>query len=731
MVVYFVVFQFSLLWLFILGFILFQLKNQRKQSRIIILIISFLFSVYIFYENQQQLPEELPSNTELSIQMDSIQINGAQLSFIGQYQDKFFQCFYRLASENEQKFWEEYDKSILKIKYSGEAMSPETQRNLNGFDYKKYLMSKKITQVIQISQITQVKTDYIQNFKLFASLIRRKLICHIDRSFKRPIADYMLGLLLGFSPKRFDESLDLYSSLGIIHLFAISGMQVGFFINKIKYIALRLGVIHEHLIYFELLFSLFYAIITGFQISIIRALVSNILQHFKITDYQNLALTFLLILFVNPFSFLGQSAQLSFILAFILLQLKPLSNQANGLLNELKYGGLISVGVLPVLLLYFYEFQPFSIILTLLFSYLFDYLILPMLVILLFLSYINFNFDLNFMFIALEKAIKWVANFTMKPIIFGKPEPLVFLLLIITVFFLFDTLYFKQNIKKHCVVLIFLVMITKFQPFGIFAMVDIGQGDCLVIQAPFNRQTTVIDVGGRLEFKQEEWTIGDSSTNAEKTLVPFLKSRGISKIDQLIATHADEDHIGDLASVAQVLPIKSIITTRGSLTRENFLNELKQISPSPQVILVKLMQKIRIANSDFYVIYPKQTTDGGNQDSIVLTGKLNGLSYLLTGDLECEGEAEIIQNFPNLKIDVLKVGHHGSKTSSSEAFIQKIQPSIALISCGINNRFKHPSEETLVTLTQNNVTIKRTDQNGMIYQYIVPYMNIRGFKTIK
>ncbi|MCH4168641.1 MAG: DNA internalization-related competence protein ComEC/Rec2 [Streptococcaceae bacterium] len=733
-VVYFNIFCSGLLWLLLLLFLVYRLKYYTNQVKITVFVILTCVSLLFFSKNYsiQKLIHTVPATPKsLLVQMDSIQVDGNQLSLVGQDGTRSYQCFYQLPTEKAKNFWQNYNGRILKIEIKGTVKQAEGQRNLNGFDYQKYLKSKGNSQLLTINKINHLSATQSYQPLLNAANLRRKLIVYIQNHFDNPLASYMQGLLLGHLPKEFSESLRIYSMLGIIHLFAISGMQVAFFINKLHFFLRRLGLIQEHLIYADLLFSLFYMVITGFQISIIRALLANLLSYRQLSSYDNFALTFLIIILLNPLSLLGQSAQLSFLLAFILLQLQPILKREKGFLSEIKGGIYVSLGILPMLLFYFYEWQPLSILLTIIFSFLFDYFILPFLVILFLLSLLHITFDFNFIFLKLEEIIILCSKFSIKPLIIGRPEPLVFIMMSLIVFFIFDSIYLRRPIKKLCFCLIGLILFTKWSPFGVFAVVDVGQGDCIVIQAPFNRQTIVIDVGGKLIIKKPAWQNSISTTNAEKTLLPFLKSRGISRIDYLVATHTDSDHIGDLSVVAQTIRIKNIVLTSGSLTQADFKAQLAALHPLPKLCVVKSGDVLAFGQQKLNILYPKYSTDGGNNDSIVLSGKLWGIEYLLTGDLESQGEADLIQQYPNLTADILKVGHHGSQTSSSEAFIQQLKPKIAIISCGINNRYHHPHPKTLQTLIENHVTIKRTDEEGMVYLKIFPLINNKGLKTIK
>jgi len=170
--------------------------------------------------------------------------------------------------------------------------------------------------------------------------------------------------------------------------------------------------------------------------------------------------------------------------------------------------------------------------------------------------------------------------------------------------------------------------------------------------------------------------------------------------------------MGDMLEVAKHFSIKEIYVSKGSLTQPDFVQKLEQIESSVHV--VEVGDEIPVFDSALQVLYPSGTGDGGNDDSIVLYGEFFQTKFLFTGDLERQGEIELLQRFPQLKADVLKAGHHGSKGSSSPEFLEQIQPKLALISAGQNNRYRHPHQETLQRFEKFNTTIYRTDQQGAI-----------------
>ena len=175
-----------------------------------------------------------------------------------------------------------------------------------------------------------------------------------------------------------------------------------------------------------------------------------------------------------------------------------------------------------------------------------------------------------------------------------------------------------------------------------------------------------------------------------------------------LRTHTDTDHIGDLEEVVKRFKIKEICVSQGALTKTSFVKRLRFLKGPVRTL--KVGDKLPMMGSNLQVLYPNKIGDGGNNDSLVLYGKLLETSFLFTGDLEKEGEEELMASYPNLKVNVLKAGHHGSKGSSSEAFLDQLEPSLALVSAGVNNRFKHPNDETLERFQERHIKVLRTDQ---------------------
>ncbi|HHT7829299.1 TPA: DNA internalization-related competence protein ComEC/Rec2 [Streptococcus suis] len=709
---YFAVHSFSLLTMGLLSFLL-VVFGFRQGKAVFLKMLPLLALCGLFFGCQkvqwewtdQSAPEQVAT---VQVIPDTIDINGDNLSFRGRADGQAYQVFYKLASQEEQAYFQKLT-GLVQLEVEAEVSQPAGQRNFKGFDYQAYLKTQGIYRTVKITAIKKIVPVQSWNVFDWLSSWRRQALVYVKTNFPAPMSHYMTGLLFGELDSDFDQMSDLYSSLGIIHLFALSGMQVGFFIDKFRWILLRLGLTKETVDKLQIPFSLVYAGLTGFSVSVVRSLVQKILGNLGLRKLDNFAVTVFVCLLILPRFLLTAGGILTFTYAFLLtvFDFEDVGQVKKAAVESLS----ISLGILPVLMTYFYAFQPLSILLTFVFSFVFDVLLLPGLSVIFLLSPLVKMTWVNGFFVFMEKIIVWVADLGLRPWILGKPSGLVLLLLLVSLFLLYDFHRKKNWLLGLSLVLALLFFITKHPLENEVTVVDIGQGDSIFLRDMRGR-TVLIDVGGRVDFAaKEEWQERSSQANAERTLIPYLHSRGVDRIDSLVLTHTDADHVGDVLEVAKQVQIGRIVVSPGSLMVPDFVATLKKINVPVHV--VKVGDRLPIFNSYLEVLYPDETGDGGNNDSIVLYGRLLETNFLFTGDLE-QGELDLIETYPNLPVDVLKAGHHGSKGSSYPEFLDHIGAKIALVSAGENNRYKHPHQETLERFDNRNIQVYRTDQQGAI-----------------
>ena len=567
-------------------------------------MICGIFGFWFLFQNwqQSQASQNLADSVErVRILPDTIKVNGDSLSFRGKSDGRIFQVYYKLQSEEEKEAFQALT-DLHEIELEGKLSEPEGQRNFGGFNYQAYLKTQGIYQIITIKRIQSLQKVGSWDIGENLSSLRRKAVVWIKTHFPDPMRNYMTGLLLGHLDTDFEEMNELYSSLGIIHLFALSGMQVGFFMDGFKKLLLRLGLTQEKLKWLTYPFSILYAGLTGFSTSVIRSLLQKLLAQHGVKGLDNFALTVLILFIIMPNFFLTAGGVLSCAYAFILTMT---SKEGEGLKAVARESLVISLGILPILSFYFAEFQPWSILLTFVFSFLFDLVFLPLLSILFALSFLYPVIQLNFIFEWLEGMIRLVSQVASRPLVFGQPNAWLLILLLISLALVYDL---RKNIKRIIVLSLLitgLFFLTKHPLENEITMLDVGQGESIFLR-DVTGKTILIDVGGKAESdkKIEKWQEKATTSNAQRTLIPYLKNRGVAKIDQLILTNTDKEHVGDLLEVTKAFHVGEILVSKGSLKQKEFVAKLQ--ATQTKVSSVTAGEKLPIFGSQLEVLSPRK-----------------------------------------------------------------------------------------------------------------------------
>ncbi len=327
---------------------------------------------------------------------------------------------------------------------------------------------------------------------------------------------------------------------------------------------------------------------------------------------------------------------------------------------------------------------------------------------------------INPIVILLVNMFIWISKINFGSLYFKVPnilEIIIYYLLIFTIFEKSNYKFIKITLKK---VLAFFIIISILFNFYNFIkdtnrlkiyFIDVGQGDSTLIISPKGKKI-LIDGGGN-----EEYDIG------KNVLIPYLLSKKINKIDYIIISHFDTDHVDGLLTVMKELRAEKVIISRQAKNCENYEKFINIVSKKNiDVTIVEKGSRIKIEkNLDIDVLWPNSNNIISenilNNNSIVCKLKYNNFSMLFTGDIEEIAEKQILKESlktNDLNVDILKVGHHGSNTSSTQRFIEKVNPKIALIGVGENNKFGHPNQEVINRLETIGAKIYRTDLMGEI-----------------
>ncbi|HAQ3910675.1 TPA: DNA internalization-related competence protein ComEC/Rec2, partial [Enterococcus faecium] len=421
---------------------------------------------------------------------------------------------------------------------------------------------------------------------------------------------------------------------------------------------------------------------------------------------------FWLLLLFDPRFLFHAGGQLSFFMSFLFI----LISFDGDWMKKTASHVLFTMITMPLIVWHFYEWPLLGSLFTLLVAPVFKFLFLPSVF---FLTLFNRWLPRTLLLLIEEGLIlfeRMIDSFSGSTLVIGR------LPLVLSGVYIFGLLICMDRLNEQPMKLLFYVGLFSLMlltlPFLRFSstivFIDVGQGDSIFLQSPFRKETILIDTGGKLHFEREKWAQGIVRPPAERNIVPYLKGQGISVIDKLILTHDDTDHVGELSTLSQHFTIKKIYIGWGAGRNEPLRRHLTEAQKNgTKIIEVKHGDRIK-GYYDLYVLTPFEKGEGRNEDSIGLWTEYNNSRFLFLGDLNQAMEEQLLFIYPNLKADVVKLGHHGSRTSSNTDFLSRIEAKHGIISCGVNNRYGHPHSEVLEALEENQIRTWRTDQQGMI-----------------
>ena len=550
-----------------------------------------------------------------------------------------------------------------KIKVTGVLKEPSTNNIFNNFNYKKYLYNKKIYYIIEASKI-----DKIQNNNNHIYTIKNLLYTRIN-SLKS--SNYIKALLFG--DNKLDKEIKTsYQINGISHLFSVSGFHINF-ITSIIYFYLDRVTYNKKIKYITVdIFLVLYLLLCN-TTSLLRITVMNILLCIKhllkinIKKIDIVLLTLILCIIINPFIIYDIGFIYSYTISFFLILYKN-KYKTNNKLLKIIYISLISFLVsLPINIYTSYEINFLSIILNIIIVPIVSLILLP-------LSLLTLIFPIldNILYLItsiLEKISLYTSNINIFKQILSKPS-----IILIIIYYLVIILILSKN--KHYYLILILLIFHKTIPLYNsnleVVMFDVGEADSMLISTPSKKVNILIDTGRGIDINN---------------IIIYLKSIGISKLNYLIITHGDEDHIGGALYLIDNFKVDNVILNKGDYTELEV--ELITHLKNKNIKYTNNINKIPLLGSYMYLLNTKEFSNE-NDNSIVTYFEYQKYKFLFMGDSSSKTEEYLINNYNLTNISFLKVGHHGSNTSSSPLFINKITPKVSLISVGRNNFYHHP-----------------------------------------
>ncbi|MDB5056205.1 MAG: competence protein ComEC [Bacilli bacterium] len=617
---------------------------------------------------------------------------------------------------------------------------------------------------------------------------RHFLAAKLDQLFPESQAGYMKSLLIGLRVDLDPQQFQQFSNLGLTHILAISGMQVAVFSGILLWILRKLRLTKETSIWLVIALLPGYVLFTGSSPSVVRAGLMAMIALFAVRQnwlkegINLLCLVGWLLLIWNPYLLLNVSFQLSFSVTYGLIIgvpwvskcLPQKSKTFNSTLAVTLVAQLVSF---PLTIFYFNKFSLLSWLANIILVPFISFVVTPLGSIALLFSLISLHAGqwIAWFAVSCNTFTFWLTNvmdgWSLFHLIWPTPS-----LWWIAVYYGLAALIIRslvrwkaakeaqregvyiriiRGLRFHrmffiCSLLCFVLLLSYgynpelWNKEGRVEFIDVGQGDAILIRTP-NNHFILVDGGGTLLFRKkgEEWKDRKNPYDiGSKLLVPLLKKRGVHQLDYVIATHEDTDHIGGLQAVLEQIPVRKFIFN-GTLKPNSKTEQLFQSALKLHIPLISATEPLSLSidsRTALRFLHPASSEDlklneqplylesNQNKRSLVFLLEIDHTRFLFTGDMEKASEDEVLRRLDRINppsIDVLKVAHHGSKTSTTEQWLDYWRPKLAVISVGEHNTYGHPTEEVLTRLSQHQIDIFRTDQQGEVQMI----MTEKGLQT--
>ena len=675
--------------------------QYKYLFKIILLLCLFLaiLRIHLFPKTSKYQPNE----TKIEGIVLKYKIDGDHLSMTVKGREKVIVHYY-FKNKLEKLTQEKKIELGSRIFLVGTLKEPANNTIPNGFNYKKYLLKESIFYLFQAKEIKIQE----KNKSLFYKVknILEKRIDKIDQT------GYFRTFILGDKTTLDKDELEKYQVSGISHLFSVSGMHVSFIVGITMYFLSQFTYKNKLKYSIVTLFLLFYLYLTNQSASILRTTISFIITginycfNLKIKQLDLSILLLSIITLLNPYLLFDVGFQFSYLISTsILLQKRKIAGYSKKWQQSLYVSYLSFLISLPICL---YQFQSINFL-----SILFNLVMIPLVSTVVFpLTFITMIIPViypiySFMIKILEFLNDLFYQINIGKLIFLKPNIIIVIIYYIIIIFAIK--------KPGCLLILIIVLSLHFfypyleNDFQV-TILDVGQGDCIFIKYPNNRANILIDTGGKITYQKEKWaTTKETNTITSTKIIPYLKSLGVTKLDYLILTHGDYDHMGEAINLVNNIKIEKVIFNCGEYN--DLEKELIKVLDKKKIKYYSCIKELNIDKNKLYFLQTKEF-DNENDNSNVIYTELNGYKFMFMGDASITTEKEILNKYNLPDIDVLKVGHHGSKTSSSIEFINEINPKYSIISVGKNNRYGHPNDSVLDNLQDSKVY--RTDQYGSI-----------------
>ena len=622
------------------------------------------------------------------------------------------------------------------IKINAKIELPSKARNYMGFDYKRYLKSKKIiATIIDVENVEILDVNKTNIAESIFNSVRNNIKKIMYKLLPKDAKELVVGMMIGDKEELDANITENFKNSNLTHMLAVSGAHISYVILGLNLMLKKTSNRFRKI--FIIFFLIFFVGVTDFTPSVQRASIMAILllistMLYKSQDtYTSIAFSGLVILIINPYSFFDIGFQLSFggtigiVLMYnnLMKRFKQKRKLKGYIVSSICVSVCANLIIIPIM-----AFNFNTVSLTFWISNLFAGPFLGVIIILGFCMYlISFvifpvakiiSIPLKYLIYILLVIVKYCSKIPFSSITIRTPYIFEILIYYIVLYLVFNYAKIKPYFKKIIMVIMIVILIAnsciyvKNHGKMIIYFIDVGQGDSTLIRTAQSK-IILIDGGGS---ENSSFNVG------EKTLLPYLLDRKITMLDYVVISHFDTDHCGGILYLMEHIKVKNIIISKQGKESSNY-NKFKNIvlDKGISVIFAKKGNKIKIDNETYMdVLFPSNNlilNNILNNNSIVTKICYNNFSILFTGDVEEIAEKEICSQYNTtnkLRANILKVAHHGSKTSSTAEFIKMVKPQIALIGVGEKNKFGHPNDGVIQRLKNMNTKIYRTDKMGEI-----------------
>lgn len=714
----------------------------KKQTRtmygcaVLVLLCAYSYSEYVQWTLTKPVTHEqlLTWSGRYTISGDTLR------GFATNTERQKLYVMYEFTTAQEKTQFENEGLAGRQFYAQGELVAPREPNHQYGFQMDAYIRSQRAQGVYEV--ISWQEQTSKQTLVQFLDKWRLTLNQYIDNKFPQSLAPEAKALLFGDQQETEEEAQRAYLALGITHLFAISGLHIALLAWGLYAICVRCGMRKEIAHIMLLIMLPVYGVLAGGAPSVWRAVsfveIALLLQFLRkpIPLSSIICISFLGYVLVNPGVVFQIGFQLSYLASLALLYSGAiLQRSSNFWMQSFLVTVVCQLLTYPLLLHHFFTLSLSSFFVNVIFVPLFSFIILPINV--LFFVLPEFLSDRLFPLyetprVLLQQFIYWLGSLPYQQWVSGRPALGLCVLAYVSVFMTFVAI--ERRVRWRKIAVILFVPVLCIEVMSVLSVrhvtlhfINVGQGDAVLIELPYREKVILVDAGGVLRFNEEDWQRGRDFEVGREIVVPYIKGLGIATIDTLVLTHADADHIEGAEEILEELRVKDVHISP-NMWQEETMQHVAETVKEQRIVLHEKIAGDKWGTKDVLLQYvsPQDTVYEGNDDSLVLLLQTKWHKVLLTGDVEASGEAELVKDYGQTLsgLTLLKAGHHGSKTSSTEAFIQATMPRVVIFSAGKDNRYGHPHNDVVARFQAIDAYMWQTGEQGTLKVTLTPHVQL-------